>query len=145
MLLGCGHYIGWNPKTAPKYIITKNAPALADAPFGLSEESLRFPHNRLARRWQIFTGRWRRIGPHVNRRAERRHVPNYRYADWLRGPLRPLLNDVLTDPRTQARPYFRQATVQRWLTEHLAGIDHSSKLAALLALELTIRTLISVD
>ena len=55
-------------------------------------------------------------------------VPNYRYADWLRGAVRPLLEDVLFDPRTQALVYFRQGTCGVGLPKGMAGQDHARKL-----------------
>jgi asparagine synthase (glutamine-hydrolysing) len=40
---------------------------------------------------------------------------------WLRGELRGLVQDVLTDERTRARDYFDPAAVDRLLTEHTTG------------------------
>jgi asparagine synthase (glutamine-hydrolysing) len=58
-------------------------------------------------------------------------------ASWLRRDLRELPVDVLLDPRTVARGYFRTAEVERIIREHRDGVvDHSHRLWALLQLEL---------
>jgi hypothetical protein len=126
------------------YIITHNAPELTTLPFSFTLPDglpLRtYPRGRLQRLttrvsqyWQIARIRLGMAPPEVG---------NYRYREWLRGPLRPLLMDVLLDPRTAGRPYLRHETVRRWLDEHMAGRDHTAKLGALLSLELTVRLLI---
>ena len=128
---------------AHSYIITRNAPALADVPVEMTGEPIRFsltPPPRWQQKLETLRRLFRRRG-----RSTYERVPNYRYGDWLRGPLRPLVTDVLLDARTRARPYFNQTTIQRWLDEHMAGGEHTAKLAALVALELTIRSLIEQD
>lgn len=55
---------------------------------------------------------------------------------WLRGELRPLLEDVLLSRRALERGYFRPPFVRRLVTEHLEGHDHSFQLWSLLWLEL---------
>ena len=56
---------------------------------------------------------------------------------WMRNELRPLLEDSLLSERAQARGYFEPKAVQRLAREHSEGAqDHSSKLWALLCLEL---------
>ena len=56
--------------------------------------------------------------------------------DWLRGELRGHVRDVLLDPRTLARGYFRQAEVERILQRHdQQRGDHSLQIWALLMLE----------
>lgn len=128
---------------AHRYLITRNAPALADVPYERDGLTLRYPFTAVERMrlsWQ----QWRhRLSNRLGRRWERR--PNYRYADWFRGPLRPLLAKVLLDERGQSRPYFRPGAVRRFFDEHMAGQDHTVRLAALLSLELTIRLLIERD
>ncbi|MCL2348707.1 MAG: asparagine synthase (glutamine-hydrolyzing) [Planctomycetaceae bacterium] len=56
---------------------------------------------------------------------------------WLRsGPLADHALEVLTDPKTTARDYFQQSTVERLLEEHRHGVfDHAYRIWALLMLE----------
>ena len=57
--------------------------------------------------------------------------------EWMRGELRPLLNDALLSPRSIGRGYFQAATLRRSVQEHAEGAqDHSARLWALLWLEL---------
>ncbi len=141
---------GWNlpmsarvAGVAHSYIVTRNAPALADVPFEMTGQPIRFPRTAIERWNQRCRAAWHAVCRRLGMRYQR--VPNYRYADWIRGPLRPLFTDVLLDPRTQARPYFNQGTVRLWLDEHMAGHDHTLKLSALLSLELSIRSLLEND
>ncbi len=125
---------------AHRYIITRNAPTLADVPYERDGLPLRYPFTA-AERWRLGIRRGRRqLAQRLGRPWQRR--PNYRYGDWFRGPLRPLLAEVLLDARTQSRPYFRPGAVRRFFDEHMAGHDHTTRLAALLSLELTIRLLV---
>jgi asparagine synthase (glutamine-hydrolysing) len=56
---------------------------------------------------------------------------------WLRGPLRPLMHDLLAGDCIKRRGYFSGATVSRWMHEHLqARADHSHRLWALMVFEL---------
>jgi len=56
---------------------------------------------------------------------------------WFRGELKQMMNDVLLDPSTLARGYFRQAAIERLLNEHSTGqINHAPRLWTLLVLEL---------
>jgi asparagine synthase (glutamine-hydrolysing) len=56
---------------------------------------------------------------------------------WFRGPLEPMLPDVLLDPRTLRRGYFREAVVRRLLDEHRRGVrGWHAELWSLLVLEL---------
>ncbi|MCX6031093.1 MAG: asparagine synthase-related protein [Chloroflexi bacterium] len=125
---------------AHRYLITRNAPALADVPYERDGLPLRYPFTA-RERWQIGL---ERADQTLRKRLGRPYarVFNYRYADWLRGPLRSLVTDVLLDPRTVARPYFAPGAVQRWFDAHMAGQDHTTRLSALLALELTVRMFI---
>jgi asparagine synthase (glutamine-hydrolysing) len=60
--------------------------------------------------------------------------------NWFRGPLAPLARDVLLDPRTIDRGYFRRETVQDLVDSHQAGrFDHSYRLWSLLIFELWAR------
>jgi len=57
--------------------------------------------------------------------------------NWMRGELRPLLDDVLLSPRALARGYFRPEAVRQLVNENAQGPhDHSNQLWALLWLEL---------
>jgi asparagine synthase (glutamine-hydrolysing) len=58
-------------------------------------------------------------------------------AAWLRGPLAPLVEDLLLSPRARGRGYFRAAAVGRLWRQHRAGVrDHATRLWALMMLEL---------
>jgi asparagine synthase (glutamine-hydrolysing) len=60
---------------------------------------------------------------------------------WFRGELRPLLREVLLDPRTLGRGYFAPGAVERLIDEHQRGEwDHSYRLWSLLCFELWQRT-----
>ncbi len=56
---------------------------------------------------------------------------------WLRGPLQPLMTDLLSAACIRERGYFEPETVTRWVTEHLTGrANHSHRLWALMVFEL---------
>jgi asparagine synthase (glutamine-hydrolysing) len=55
---------------------------------------------------------------------------------WLRGELRPLLEDIVLSPHALSRGYLRPGAAQVLVREHLAGMDHSHRLWSLLMLEL---------
>jgi asparagine synthase (glutamine-hydrolysing) len=60
--------------------------------------------------------------------------------DWMKGDLKPLLDDALLGDRAAARGYLRPEAVRRLVTEHQAGRqDHTHRLWALLWLELWFR------
>jgi asparagine synthase (glutamine-hydrolysing) len=60
---------------------------------------------------------------------------------WLQGPLRPLMTDLLAPDTIRQRGYFQPATISRWITEHLNGrINHSHRLWSLMVLELWLQT-----
>lgn len=61
-------------------------------------------------------------------------------ADWLRGDLREMSHDLLTDGTAASRGLFRLDVMRRLLQEHQAGYDHSVRLWALLQFELWART-----
>ena len=127
------------------YIITRNAPDLVRLPYTYdygdgyplrpySSSSLVRQIRRLSQRLELKRqefGWW--------------HTPqtgNYRWSEWLRGPLAGYFREVLLDPTTQSRPYLRGAALGRWLDEQQAGQDHTLKLGTLLSLELTVREMI---
>jgi asparagine synthase (glutamine-hydrolysing) len=64
-------------------------------------------------------------------------------AEWLRGQLRDLARDALTDRTAQDRGYFKAAAVDRLLTEHEGGADHGPRIWALLQFELWHRLFLS--
>lgn len=56
---------------------------------------------------------------------------------WLRGPLRPLMLDLLSPETVQRRGYFRADCVSDWIEAHLNGdANHSHRLWALMVFEL---------
>ena len=56
---------------------------------------------------------------------------------WLRGPLKPMMMDLLSFDTVQQRGYFEPQIVQRWITEHLEGkANHSHHLWELMVFEL---------
>jgi asparagine synthase (glutamine-hydrolysing) len=64
-------------------------------------------------------------------------------AHWFRGPLRQLPEEVLLDPMATTRGIFRSDRVRQLIDDHHCGAaDNSSKLWALIALELWFRTYI---
>jgi asparagine synthase (glutamine-hydrolysing) len=61
---------------------------------------------------------------------------------WLRGPLRPLAEQLLAPERVRARGWFDAAEVQRLLAGHMRGRhNHAHRLWCLMALELSLDTL----
>ncbi|GAA0374323.1 asparagine synthase (glutamine-hydrolyzing) [Microbispora corallina] len=57
-------------------------------------------------------------------------------AAWLRGELRDLAHDVLTDDTARGRGLFRPEVVRDLLSGHAAGADHSARLWTLIQFEL---------
>jgi asparagine synthase (glutamine-hydrolysing) len=57
--------------------------------------------------------------------------------EWFRGELRGWLSDLLHDPRTRSRGYFRAGEVERLLAQHVSGRrNHANQLWNLAMLEL---------
>jgi asparagine synthase (glutamine-hydrolysing) len=49
--------------------------------------------------------------------------------NWLRGPLKPLMMDLLSYERVNGRGYFNAECVSEWVTEHINGtMNHSHRL-----------------
>ncbi|MFF5207481.1 asparagine synthase (glutamine-hydrolyzing) [Streptosporangium sp. NPDC000396] len=61
-------------------------------------------------------------------------------ASWLRAELRPLAHDLLTDATARGRGLFDPEVVDRLLTEHAEGHDHSDRIWTLMQFELWHRT-----
>jgi asparagine synthase (glutamine-hydrolysing) len=60
--------------------------------------------------------------------------------DWLRGPLQPLLHDLVGSTRSLERGVFESSGIRRLLDEHRTGTaDHPHRLWQLLMLELWFR------
>ncbi|MEM3554392.1 MAG: asparagine synthase (glutamine-hydrolyzing) [Candidatus Micrarchaeaceae archaeon] len=67
-------------------------------------------------------------------------------SEWLRGQLRPMVQDMLLSDRGVWRDYFRPATVENMLQEHLAGHrDWGRHLWLLLCFEVWARTFLNGD
>jgi asparagine synthase (glutamine-hydrolysing) len=56
---------------------------------------------------------------------------------WFRGELKGMMHEILLDPSTLARGYFRQEAIERLLVEHTTGqVNHAPRLWTLMELEL---------
>jgi asparagine synthase (glutamine-hydrolysing) len=63
---------------------------------------------------------------------------------WLRGPLRPMMTDLLAPDCIRQRGYFNPDTVQQWVTEHLTEkANHSHRLWSLMLFELWTQQVLS--
>src|SRR5262249_8011191 len=63
--------------------------------------------------------------------------------DWLRGPLAPLVDDLLLDGRFRTRGIFDDRAVARLWRDHRRGAaDHPHRIWSLLMLELWFRTFV---
>ncbi len=90
-------------------------------------------------------------GKHLVKKALEPHLPpgitgrrkmgfGMPVAEWFRGDLREMAVDLLLDGRCEQRGYFRTASVERLLEEHVSlRRDHGYRLWALLFLELWFR------
>lgn len=65
--------------------------------------------------------------------------------DWFRGELREPARDLLLSKEARQRGMFRETEVQRYLDEHQAGQDHSSRLWALMFFEMWAREWLDRD
>jgi asparagine synthase (glutamine-hydrolysing) len=67
-------------------------------------------------------------------------------AAWFRSELRKLPEEILLDPRSLERGFFRTDRLRSLIAEHQGGgWDHSEKLWALIQLELWLRTFVDVE
>ena len=78
----------------------------------------------------------------VTRRKQGFGVP---IASWLRDELRDMSWDVLTDATARSRGLFRPEAVSGLLSEHEQGIDHSTRIWALIQFELWHRNFIDTQ
>ena len=63
---------------------------------------------------------------------------------WFRKELKEYVFDILLDPQSLKRGYFKKESVERLLREHVEGrYDHSSKIWSLLFLEIWFRTFVN--
>lgn len=69
----------------------------------------------------------------IHRRKQGFAIP---LGGWLRGPLRDMVYDTLTDSTAAGRGYFDMAKVRAILDGHMEGVDRSGHIYALLMLEL---------
>ena len=59
---------------------------------------------------------------------------------WFRKELKDYIFEVLLDPKTLSRGYFKKETIERLLNEHVElRYDHSTRIWALLVLEIWFR------
>ena len=64
-------------------------------------------------------------------------------AGWFRGSLRELPREILLDPRSLERGFFREGPLRRIIEDHVSGVrDTSRQLWALIQLELWLRTFV---
>jgi asparagine synthase (glutamine-hydrolysing) len=63
--------------------------------------------------------------------------------NWFRGELKELPREILLDPGSLQRGFFREESLRRFVDEHVTGArDHTNKIWALIQLELWLRTFI---
>jgi asparagine synthase (glutamine-hydrolysing) len=75
--------------------------------------------------------------------TRRKHGFDAPTGEWLRGPLAPMVHEVLTDGRLAGRGLFHQPEVQRMWRRHRDGVaDHRQRLWQLVMLELWFRRFI---
>jgi len=66
--------------------------------------------------------------------------------EWLRGPLAPMVDDLLIDGRMNDRGLFNARTVERLWREHRDGrLDHRHRLWSLVMLELWFRQFVDAQ
>jgi asparagine synthase (glutamine-hydrolysing) len=62
--------------------------------------------------------------------------PYARYGDWFRGELRDWMCDILLSKCCLERGIFNPGFVKQLVADHLAGVNHHTRLGALIAIEL---------
>jgi asparagine synthase (glutamine-hydrolysing) len=103
---------------------------------GLVESAFRLPG-----RYKVRWGRGKRLLrraladlPEVARRSK--HGFDVPLGEWLRGPLRPWMGDLLSGETVRRRGLFRPEAVESLVSAHLGGRgDYSRKIFTLVALE----------
>jgi asparagine synthase (glutamine-hydrolysing) len=90
----------------------------------------------------------RGITKRIFRKAMKHHLPDFvlkkpkqgfsiPVKNWLRGPLQPMMADLLSEQALLKRGYFDPKTVQTWMKEHSEGrVNHSHRLWSLMVFEL---------
>jgi asparagine synthase (glutamine-hydrolysing) len=119
----------------------------ARVPF-LDHEVVEFAMN-IPDGWKLADGesKWilrRAFGDLLPERVRRRGKEGFSIPlkNWLAGPLRPLLSELLSERRLGARGWFRPSEVRRLIDEHLAGRqNHAHRLWCLMSLELSLQGL----
>ena len=124
--------------TVHRFLVARTAPFLA-----------RYPWNELGVPLDAGKARYQFIKTvfEVRRRLSRifgfavsPERPYARFSQWLRGPLRQWVLDILLDDQTRRRDVFDSAGIELFLDEHLSGRrDHTEQIGLLLALELGFR------
>ncbi|MBA2243436.1 MAG: asparagine synthase (glutamine-hydrolyzing) [Gemmatimonadetes bacterium] len=77
------------------------------------------------------------LPPHIRRRGKEGFSMPMK--NWLRGPLEPLLHQLLSPARLRERGWFRADETARLITEHRAGREnHAHRLWCLMSLELSL-------
>lgn len=80
-------------------------------------------------RWHLHKAGLRWVAP-------TRRRPYKDYTAWMRGVLRPWVEETLLSPHALDRGHFQPAFMRQVVAEHMAGANHAVRLGALLALEL---------
>ncbi len=66
----------------------------------------------------------------------KRSAPYTDYAGWMRSGLRSWVETILLDKITLERGYFQPNAIRNLISEHMSGVNHASRLGALISLEL---------
>jgi len=126
----------WSP--VHRFLITRNAQHLARYPWN----ELGVPLDAGKARYQVaktVSEARRRLSGVLGSTASPKR-PYARFNQWIRGPLRQWVREILLDDRTRRRDVFDPAGLEPFLDEHLSGRrDHTEQIGLLLALELGFR------
>ena len=58
------------------------------------------------------------------------------YTNWFRGGLRKYVEEILLDKKHLQRGYLKTDVIKTLVQEHMAGKNHTSRLGAMLSIEL---------
>lgn len=72
----------------------------------------------------------------LNHLKERKLHPMHNYDQWMRGPLRPWVEETLLSPLALKRGYIRPEIQKQLITSHMAGKNNAREIGLLLSLEL---------